>query len=259
MHYIARVTTADPEPGSSSPLLAELARRVRTLRRERSWSRSDLAGRSGLSVRFLARIEAGEGNVSVLRLDALARALGTTPDRLLSTPAQAAVIALVGLRGAGKSTVGPLLARRLGRPFVELDERITEDSGLTLDQLFDLHGESYYRRLEQDVLRRILDEDRPLVLAAAGGIVTEHATWEMLCRRASVVWLRARPEDHWSRVVAQGDRRPMADHPRAMEELRSLLAARERAYSEAGLVVDTTGVAPEDVAATVAAALGRAG
>ena len=242
-------------------LLAALAGRVRRLREERAWSRAELARRSGLSERFLARVEAGDGNISVLRLSALGRALGTTADALVrprgADPAR--IVALVGLRGAGKSTVGPLLARRLGWPFLEMDDLITEESGLTLDELFELHGEPYYRRLEHETLRRMLERGGPLVLAAAGGVVNERRSWELLLHGATVVWLRARPEDHWNRVVAQGDRRPMAGGPAAMEELRALLAARESTYAEARLSFDTSTSRPEVLAAEIARAIDAPG
>lgn len=243
----------------ASPLLDLLGRRVRALRRERAWTRADLAERSGVSTRFLARIETGEGNISVRRLEDLARALGTTPaDLVRAEPKVSEVVALVGLRGAGKSTIGARLAMKLALPFVEIDERIVEASGLGLDELFDLHGERYYRRLEGQVLRAILDAGASVVLAAGGGVVNEPATWRMLLERATVVWLRARPEDHWSRVVAQGDRRPMADNPGAMEELRALLAAREPVYSLAPISVDTSGRDPEALADDLARRLGPA-
>jgi len=160
-------------------------------------------------------------------------------------------VALVGLRGAGKSTVGRLLARRLDVPFIEMDALITETSGLTLEQLFELHGERYYRRLERETLRRILARHEPAVVAAAGGIVNEPVSWELLSERATVVWLRARAEDHWARVAEQGDRRPMADDPAAMDDLRAILAAREKIYAEARLVVDTGERTPEQVAETI--------
>jgi len=235
-------------------LLSALAGRVRSLRLERDWSRGELARRSGLSERFLARIESGDGNVSVLRLEALALALGTTPDRLvLPVEAPARIVALVGLRGAGKSTLGPLVAERLGWAFLEMDELITDASGLTLDELFELHGEPYYRRLEHETLRRVLGRRGPLVLAAAGGVVNEPNSWELLRNRATVVWLRATPEEHWNRVVAQGDRRPMADNPAAMEELRALLLEREAVYSQAHLTLDTSEAAPVRLAEVIAA------
>ncbi len=252
------MTTGSPAdalaaPGGASSLLATLASRVRDLRRRRGWTRDELARRSGLSVRFLARVEAGEGNISVLRLEALAAALATRADALLvPSETRASAIVLVGLRGAGKSTVGPLLAARLGIRFVEVDRLITEASGLPLDQLFEIHGEGYYRRLERETLDRVLEEGRPVVLAAAGGVVTDGGTWEMLCHRATVVWLRAMPEDHWNRVVDQGDRRPMADNPRAMDELREILRDRETAYGRARWTIDTSGRTPEQVAEEVA-------
>jgi XRE family aerobic/anaerobic benzoate catabolism transcriptional regulator len=240
------------ETSRNGDLLELVATRVRRLRRGLGWTRAQLARRSDLSLRYLARIESGDGNVSLLRLGALARALGTTPDELIRPQeANSRIIALVGLRGAGKSSVGPILASRLGLPFVEMDALIREASGLPLDQLFELHGERYYRRLEREILGRILVDGRPAVVAAAGGVVNEPATWDLLKRRATVVWLRASPEDHWKRVVAQGDRRPMADNPDAMSELRAMLAARETVYSQAHLMVDTTRGSPREIAVAV--------
>jgi XRE family aerobic/anaerobic benzoate catabolism transcriptional regulator len=243
-----------------SGLLEGLGRRVRHLRSERGWTRAQLAERSGLSVRFLAQIESGRGNISLLRLEALARALETGPEQLVraADPGRG-MVALVGLRGAGKSTVGSLLARRLDLPFVELDQRIVEAAGLPLHQLFELHGEEYYRRLEREALRHCLGSGESMVLAAAGGIVTEPTSWEMLRRNASVVWLRASPEEHWNRVVAQGDRRPMADHPSAMDALRSLLRSRAEVYAQAAVTVETTGLAPAEVCRQVELALAQLG
>ncbi len=231
------------------------------MRKQLRWSRQRLARESGVSVRFLARIESGEGNISVLRLEALARSLGTTPEELVrrSEPSPRP-IALVGLRGAGKSTVGPLLAHRLGLPFVEIDELIVAESGLPLNQLFEIHGESYYRRLEREVLGRLVGQGGPpVVLAAAGGVVNDPSTWRLLCDGTTIVWLRADAADHWNRVVAQGDRRPMADNPAAMQELTELLAARERHYSRAGIIADTTGRSPEEISGWIASRLGQAG
>lgn len=263
MHYGAPVVREQaPTVGAvpeRSRLLEDLARTVRVLRRSRSWTRRGLAERSGLSVRFLARIESGAGNVSVLRLEALARALGTTADELIRPVADPArIIALVGLRGAGKSTVGPRLARRLSLPFVEMDSLIVEASGLPLDQMFEIHGEAYYRRLEREILRRILARAEPTVLAAAGGVVNEPSTWELLRQQAFVVWLRARAEEHWDRVVAQGDHRPMADNPAAKEELRALLTARGAVYAQAQITVDTSDRSPEEVVDEIQRALAAA-
>jgi XRE family transcriptional regulator, aerobic/anaerobic benzoate catabolism transcriptional regulator len=222
-------------------LLTGLGRRVRELRGEQGLTLQELAARSDLSPRFLVQVESGEGNISVRKLAGLARALRTTPATLLSGPAEAApqTIALLGLRGAGKTTVGRKLARRLRLPFVELDQRIEQAAGLTLPEIFALHGETYYRRLERETLERVLEEG-PLVLATGGGLPTSPETWSLLKRRARTVWLRAKPEDHWNRVVQQGDRRPMGDNPQAMAELRQLLEAREPLYAEAEQTVDTS-------------------
>jgi len=227
--------------------------RVRKLRKARGFTRAALAERSGLSVRFLARIEASEGNVSLVRLGHLAEALGTTPGELIRPEDDpTGVLALVGMRGAGKSTVGPILARRLSVPFVEMDAWIVEASGLPLDQIFELHGERYYRKLERETMERILDRERAAVIAAAGGVVNEPTTWRLLLERTTVVWLRARPEDHWSRVVGQGDRRPMADHPDAMAELRAMLSARQSRYAQAHVVVDTSERDPGEIVEAIA-------
>jgi XRE family transcriptional regulator, aerobic/anaerobic benzoate catabolism transcriptional regulator len=223
-------------------LLAGLGARARELRTERGWTLQELARRSEMSPRFLVQVEAGDANLSVRKLAGLARALGTTPAALLSGPggeADLPVVALLGLRGAGKTTIGRKLARRLRVPFVELDQRIEDAAGLRLDEIFALHGETYYRRLERETLDRVLAEG-PLVLATGGGLPTSPETWALLKRRALTIWLRARPEDHWNRVVQQGDKRPMADNPQAMAELRQLLEAREPLYAQAHHVVDTT-------------------
>jgi XRE family transcriptional regulator, aerobic/anaerobic benzoate catabolism transcriptional regulator len=224
-------------------LLQSLGRRARARRLERGWTLRQVAERSGVSPRFLVQLEAGRGNISVRRLADVARALEVTPAALIALPAASAdlVVALLGLRGAGKTTIGRRLARRLRVPFVELDRRIEQAANLSLAELFSLHGEAYYRRLERDVLQTVLADRRPMVLATGGGLVTASETFDLLRRSALTVWLRATPEDHWNRVLRQGDRRPMADHPQAMSDLRSLLATREPLYASASHTVETSG------------------
>jgi XRE family aerobic/anaerobic benzoate catabolism transcriptional regulator len=208
----------------------------------RHWTIRELAERSGVSVRFLVQLEAARGNISVKRLDDLARAFTMPAAELLRTEdLEPRPIALLGLRGAGKTTIGKALARHLHLRFVELDRRIEKAADMSLAEVFSLYGEEYYRRLERETLAAVLAERRPIVLATGGGIVTSPQTYALLNKSATTVWLRASPEDHWNRVVSQGDRRPMADHPQAMADLRALLAAREPLYAGADQTIDTSG------------------
>ena len=251
-----RAKPAPPLPGSSK-LLGALGCKVRALRAARGLTRRELAARSGLSERFLARIESGSGNISLLRFAALARALDISASELLQEASRPAgsFIALLGLRGAGKSTIGAALAKRLRLPFFELDSLIEEEAGLSLSQIFEMHGERYYRRLEKEALVRLLASAEAGVLAAGWGIVTDPQTHELLRRSCLTVWLRARPEDHWSRVVAQRDRRPMAGKPNAMEELRALLSEREPLYAGAELTIDTSSTSIQGTVDRIQAAL----
>ena len=141
-------------------------------------------------------------------------------------------------------------------PFVELDSRIEQAADLSLGELFTLHGEDYYRRLERTVLQEVLDEGKPMVLATGGGLVASPETFAMLRRSALTVWLRASPEDHWNRVVRQGDRRPMADHPQAMADLRGLLAVREPLYAMADHTIDTSTAKVEAIVNTIERKIG---
>lgn len=236
---------------------------MRGLRSERALTLRALARLAGVSERFLVQLEAGEGNISVARLEDVAEALGTTGAELLAQASRRrsevrgpAVLALVGLRGAGKSSIGAAVARRLGVPFVELDEAIVREAQMTLSTIFEIHGEAYYRTMERDVLRRLLDSGKPAVIATGGSIVTDAETWGLLRSRARTVWLKASPREHWDRVVAQGDVRPMRGRPRAMNELRQLLAARTPLYEQADLTLDTSGHAVDDIVERIAQANG---
>jgi XRE family aerobic/anaerobic benzoate catabolism transcriptional regulator len=238
MERARRAPRVAPRPD----LLQVVSRRTRELRRARRLTLRHLAERSGLSLRFLLEVEAGRGNISIRRLGDLATALGATPADLVTAPVggHPTVVAILGLRGAGKTTVGRRLARRLRIRFVELDREIEARAGLALGEVFTLHGEEYYRRLEHDTLVDLLAEPRSMVLAVGGGLVTSRDTYALLRGHATTVWLRARPEDYWARVVRQGDRRPMNQHPRAEDALRRLVERRDPLYAKADVTVDTS-------------------
>lgn len=264
------------QPDPTADLLQLLGRRVRSRRKELGLTGAKLAEAAGLSRRFLAQVEAGEGNIAIGRLHGLASALGiqlehlvadrSAPagtrqaiDRLLAgrSPSQLRgalnvlellfdarprrVICLVGVRGAGKSTLGPGLADALGLPFVELDGLIEEAAGLRLSDIFVVHGEPYYRRLARRCLGEVVARDEPCVLALPGGVVADREAFDLVRQGCFSVWLRADAEDHMRRVLAQGDRRPMAGRDDAMAELRTLIEARTPLYQQADLAVDTSG------------------
>jgi XRE family aerobic/anaerobic benzoate catabolism transcriptional regulator len=242
---------------SRDGLLTTVGARVRSRRDERRLSRRALAATSGVSERFLAQLESGQGNISLSRFADVAAALGTTPAELLAGlgGARGEAIALLGLRGAGKSTVGAALAARRGLALIELDQRIEESAGMTLGALFELHGEAHYRRLEREALLGLVGEPRGMVLATGGSIVTAPETFALLRRHARTVWLRASPEQHWDRVVRQGDRRPMAEKPHAFAELRALLASREPLYASADHVIDTSDRSVDEVVSAIDAVI----
>ena len=274
--------------------LTALGERVRELRARRGMTRKILAKDSGVSERYLAQLEGGQGNASLLILRQLARALDVpltalvsdTPeppvelthavellrrlpaDRLaeartflterfgeVDTTARTARIALIGLRGAGKTTLGTRLAERLGVPFVELDREIERESGVSLATIFDFYGQAGFRRLERRCLERVLDEHPRFVLATGGSIVSEPSTFERLLTACWTVWLKAAPAEHMQRVVAQGDMRPMAGNRESMADLQRILTGREPLYRRADVEVDTSGKTPEESLAALAAAV----
>ena len=269
-------TASDADTGG---LLATLGERVRTLRAQRGMTRKILARDSGVSERYLALLENGDGNGSVLVLAKVAAALHVPviellraerpapPERevvtallkrlssaqlktahdLLAREFDAEVkarmrrIALVGLRGAGKSSLGMALARQLQVPFVELDREIEREAKTTLNEIFLLYGQAGYRRHERAALERVLARHPRVVISTGGSIVSEAETFDLLLSSCYTVWLKAQPEEHMARVIAQGDTRPMKGNREAMEDLRRILVTRAPLYGRADAVVDTSG------------------
>ena len=270
-----------PEPD----YLRLLGERVRETRTRRGMTRKILARDSGVSERYLAQLETGQGNVSILLLRQIAQALDTpvqalvldgpeppvdlvhTTEFLRRLPATELVaarrllvehfggvdlfarrgrIALIGLRGAGKSTLGAMLAHRREAPFLELDRLIEQESGVSLSVIFDLYGQSGFRRLERRVLDQVIERYPRFVLATGGSLVSEPATFERLLTMCFTVWLRATPEEHMQRVIAQGDMRPMANNRESMSDLRRILDVREPLYRKADATIDTSACSVEE-------------
>lgn len=270
-------TSAPASPGTLSQatdrLAALIGDRVRARRRELRMSRRELSERSEVSQRYLAQVESGHGNVSVALLTRIGSALGrpvawfvsddadvdeatrvaeryTQTDiatrseirRLLGFAApRAGRVALIGLRGAGKSTLGRRASAALSLPFVELNNEIEAQAGMTVADIMALYGQDGYRRLEHQALLRTAERHDALILAVAGGIVGAPETYALLRERFLTIWLRASPDEHMARVRAQGDERPMAGNPAAMDALRSILNDREQLYAQADAILDTAG------------------
>jgi XRE family aerobic/anaerobic benzoate catabolism transcriptional regulator len=265
------LTDSDPK------FLAALGRRVREARERRGMARKVLSVAADVSERYLAALETGEGNASVVLLRRVASALGLRLADLLDDGESAeqrlihrfldglppqrleevlrklteefgqdeAVrrkrVTLIGLRGAGKTTLGSALAKSLKRPFVELDVEIEREAGISLSEIFLLYGQAGYRRIERRCLERIITSQQEIVLAVGGGIVSEPETYNLLLLNCYTIWIKAAPEEHMSRVLAQGDTRPMAGHAQAMADLKSILGSRESLYGKADAVLDTSG------------------
>jgi XRE family transcriptional regulator, aerobic/anaerobic benzoate catabolism transcriptional regulator len=272
----------DPEAG----FLEQLGQRVRTMRALRGMSRKVLARVSGISERYIAQLEGGKGNVSIVLLRRVANAMGAPLEDLIpsadpapdwqmvrdllrkaspgqiaqakdilsghsTTPHRRATfagIALIGLRGAGKSTLGKLLAKKIGWSFVELNKEIERQNGLSVAEIIALYGQEGFRRMEQTALSQLLARKEPMVLATGGGIVSEPLTFDLILKSFYTIWLKAEPEEHMARVRRQGDLRPMADDRSAMAELRNILLSREPLYARASAVVDTAGLSVDAAA-----------
>ena len=225
--------------------LARLGERVRAWRTEHGMTRRHLAGASGVSERYLAQLEAGRGNISVLLLRKVARAMGIAVEHLVKEDDGLAQprdrVALIGLRGAGKSTLGQKMAQALGMPFVELDREVEKEAGADLGEVFAMYGHDAFRRFERRALERVLNQHERAVIATGGSLVTDPANYELLLERCLCVWLKASPEEHMARVIAQGDMRPFKGRSAALDEIRRLLADRDRLYARAPIVVETSG------------------
>ena len=277
------VGRADDLSGEDAQFLSDIGRRVRELRERRGLSRKRLARGSSVSERYLAQIETGSGNSSVMLLRRIAAPLGVAVgdlfagedndsvqrrlirrflDRLPAHRLEDVIfrlmrdfgheeaarrkrIALIGLRGAGKSTLGGMLARALAMPLVELNREIARETGLPSGEVMALYGLAAYRRIEERVLERVAREQERAVIVAGGGIVNEEAAFNLLLANCYTVWIKAQPEEHMARVLAQGDFRPMAGNAEAMDDLKRILAAREAMYRKADAIVDTSGETPQ--------------
>jgi XRE family aerobic/anaerobic benzoate catabolism transcriptional regulator len=278
-------------PRETGRYLDRLGDRVRRLRNQRGMTRKALAQHAEVSERYLAQLEGGDGNVSIVLLRRIAHAIGVPLPQLVSeasdppldavlfsqfierlpspalkeardmvmrhfgaesASARRSRIALIGLRGSGKSTVGALLARQRGVPFIELDSEIEKITGTSLGEIFELFGQETFRRAEREALDRVLGQYPQFVMATSGSIVTEPATLELLLSSCFTVWMRAAPDAHMARVVAQGDLRPMTSNPRAMDDLVSSLRSREPLYAKADATLDTNGRSVEQSLAELA-------
>ena len=220
--------------------LIQLGERVRAWRSEHATTRKALAAASGVSERFLAQLEAGQGNISVLRLRELARAMGMPLEALVREAEKKELVALIGLRGAGKSTLGAKLAESLKAPFVELDKEVEKEAGAELGEVFAMYGQDAFRRFERRALERVLAQHPRAVIAAGGSLVTAADTYKQLLARCFCVWLKTRPEEHMARVIAQGDMRPFKGRSAALDEIKKLLEDRETLYARADATLETS-------------------
>jgi XRE family aerobic/anaerobic benzoate catabolism transcriptional regulator len=237
-------------------VLVEIGRRLAHARKNEGLSAGELARRANLSRRYLAMAERGDANLSLLKLVSLARALKMPLRELCDVDVGHAPelrVALLGLRGAGKSSVGRALANRLEVPFFELDQLVEQNAGLRLGSIFEIHGEDVYRRHQREALEMWLKQHGSGVLAPGGSIVSDDPAWQRLRGTCRTVWLKAKPHEHFQRVVDQGDVRLAQRNPRAMAELEKILSEREPRYALADKTVLTSGLTPEGIADEIAA------
>jgi XRE family aerobic/anaerobic benzoate catabolism transcriptional regulator len=237
-------STLQREDQAEAAYLGRLGDRVRAWRAAHAMTRKALALASGVSERYLAQLESGRGNISVLLLRKLAQAMQVPVEVLVREHGAAARnmrIALLGLRGAGKSTLGAKLAQLLRLPFLELDREVEKEAGAPLGEVFSMYGQEAFRRFERKALARVLKDHPRAVIATGGSLVTDPDTYNLLLDHCTCVWLKATPEEHMQRVMAQGDMRPFKGSPAALEEIRRLLADRGRLYARADEVLDTSG------------------
>lgn len=234
------------DAGNDAEFLRAFGQHVRRERSRRGLTRRAVAGKAGISERYITQLESGKGNVSLLVLRHIATALGIPLDALLRDAEPSAGrsrrIALIGMRGAGKSTLGARLAKAMNVPFFELDQEIERIAGTSLAALIEMYGQAAYRRYESQALHALLGSQPEFVVATGGGIVSEPDTYELLLDHCFTVWIRATPEEHMQRVIAQGDLRPMAGSARAMDDLRRILKERTPLYARADATVNTSGM-----------------
>ena len=276
-------STAGKPQNADEIFLFSVARSVRAARARRGMTRKQLAHDAGVSERLLAQLEVGEGNTSIVLLRRITAALNISlpdlfmdaiepkpekrfiqnllerlPDHRLKEVAQELIsefgedvklrwsrLALIGLRGAGKSTLGVKIAKEFKAPFVELDAEIEKDAGIPLAEIFSLYGQSGYRRIERQTLERVLQQHERVIMSVGGGVVSEKENYDYLLKNCFTIWIKARPEEHMARVIAQGDFRAMENNDEAMEDLRRILEAREPFYEKADGVVHTSGETAE--------------